>query len=321
MTLRDVYRLFVEQGKSADLRGRAAVSKKLQQVKRAYSALPVAEKKFFDKERFHNPYADTRILNGQPDKKIKLILVGIDIGVQEVLMADRLCEKGAGIDLILAHHPVGEALAGLYDVMELQTELLERLGLDHAVARGLMNKRITQVRRRLHSGNHMRVVDAAKLLNIPLMCCHTASDNLVARYLQELMDKKKPKNLQQIINLLLKEKEYQQAKRGKVGPEILVGKPTDPAGKVFVDMTGGTEGSKDVFGRLSQAGVKTLLCMHLSEEHYQKVTGEYLHVVNAGHIASDNLGLNLMLDKLERRGDFKFIECSGFRRVKRSRTF
>jgi hypothetical protein len=39
----------------------------------------------------------------------------------------------------------------------------------------------------------------------------------------------------------------------------------------------------------------------------------------AGHISSDNLGLNLLFDKLEKKAleKFKFIECSGFRRFRR----
>jgi hypothetical protein len=40
-------------------------------------------------------------------------------------------------------------------------------------------------------------------------------------------------------------------------------------------------------------------------------------VVIAGHIASDNLGLNLLLDAVEKHGAFEVLECSGFRRVKR----
>ena len=41
-----------------------------------------------------NPYADTRILYGDPDTEVSSILVGIDLEVGEVLLADRLREKG-----------------------------------------------------------------------------------------------------------------------------------------------------------------------------------------------------------------------------------
>nr|HPN89055.1 NGG1p interacting factor NIF3 [Candidatus Omnitrophota bacterium] len=71
-----------------------------------------------------------------------------------------------------------------------------------------------------------------------------------------------------------------------------------------------------IFARLSQAGIKTLVCMHLSEEHFKKVQTEYLNVIIAGHIASDNLGLNLLLDKIEKKNKLDIIACSGFRRFK-----
>ena len=84
-------------------------------------------------------------------------------------------------------------------------------------------------------------------------------------------------------------------------------------------MTGGTEGSKDVFDKLYRAGVRTLVSMHLSEEHFKKVKDANLNVVIAGHISSDNLGMNLLLDKVEEyaKQDFEVIACSGFTRIKR----
>jgi len=149
------------------------------------------------------------------------------------------------------------------------------------------------------------------------MCCHTPADNHVVKYLQNLVDKKKPKTLRNVIELLLREPEYKDSAKAKVGPNILIGKPEDKAGKIIVDMTGGTEGSKELFGRLSQSGVDTILCMHLSEEHYRKIRSEHINVINAGHIASDNLGVNLILDKLQKKDSIEILECSGFRRFKR----
>jgi hypothetical protein len=209
------------------------------------------------------------------------------------------------------------ALAGLYDVMHLQTDLLVNLGVKEEIARDLMEKRIGEVARSIHSSNHDRAVDAARLLDIPLMCCHTPADNHVARYLQKLVNARKPKTLKQLVGLLMREPEYQYAARRQAGPKIIIGKAKDKVGRVFVDMTGGTEGSKDVFSRLSQLGIQTLLGMHYSQEHFQRIKAEHISVVNAGHIASDNLGMNLILDRLEKKGKFEIIACSGFRRVKR----
>jgi hypothetical protein len=60
--------------------------------------------------------------------------------------------------------------------------------------------------------------------------------------------------------------------------------------------------------------------MHMSEDHLKKVKDHNLNVVIAGHISSDNLGLNLLLDQIEKEAKEKFqvINCSGFRRIRRN---
>ena len=318
MHIKELHHFFIEQGIAEDLRSKKQVLAYLSSLKKKYRKLKSSEKKFFDKEDLVNPYADTRILYAKGNRPIKRILVGVDIGPSELLLADRLAAKGKEIDLVLSHHPEGVGLAGLSDVMRLQSAFLEGLGLDKEIAESIMDKRIKEVEGSVHGANHFRAPDAARLLDIPLMCCHTPADNHVAKYLQTLMDRKKPKTLEQTLQLLLKISEYRDAALSKTGPRIVVGKPEDKAGKIVVDMTGGTEGSKDVFARLSQAGVKTLIGMHMSQGHLAQVKNEYLNVIIAGHIASDNLGLNLLLDKLEKKvKGLEILECAGFRRVRR----
>ena len=313
----EIYELFVQEGIKEDLRTRHQVQDFLKAKKRKLNQIRSGLKKFFDKESLSNPYADLRILYGDPQRKVKRVLVGIDIDAGELLLADRLREKGQEIDLVIAHHPEGIGLSSLYDVMHLQADVLVNLGMSKDVAEGIMAKRIEEVARGVHSANHTRAIDAARLLDIPLMCCHTPADNHVAGYLQKLFDRKKPTTLKQVIDILLHEPEYQDAARLNAGPRILVGDADDKAGKVFVDMTGGTEGSKEMFARLSQIGIKTFLGMHLSEGSFQRIKTEYMNVVIAGHMASDNLGMNLLLDKLEKKTDIEIIPCSGFRRFKR----
>ncbi len=317
MQLGDIYDFFVREGVKTDPRERSLIKAKLRKSRREFQKVEKTRKKFFDKESFANPFADTRILFGKPQTPIHTILVGIDIEPAELLLADRLRQAGEPIDLVLAHHPEGVALAGLDEVMDLQTEVLARLGIRSEIAKDLMERRIKEVGRRLHAGNHNRSVDAARLLNIPYLCCHTPADNHVTGYLATLMKRSRPKRLKDIIDLLSQEPEYQDAMRCKAGPRILIGKPADAPGRICVDMTGGTEGSKEIFGRLSQLGIGTLLGMHLSDEHFNKIKDEHIHVIMAGHIASDNLGMNLLLDKLEKKVDLKIIECSGFRRYRR----
>ncbi|MCM8778885.1 MAG: NGG1p interacting factor NIF3 [Candidatus Omnitrophica bacterium] len=316
MKLKTLYEFVVKYGMEVDPRGKETVLKTLERAKKEYSALKEEEKKRFDLEKLTNPYADTRILNGDHQKEIKTILAGIDMEVGEVLLADRLREKGKNIDLIMAHHPEGYALAGFYEVMRMQADILNKMGVSITVAEDLLGERIKEVERKVLPLNHTRAVDVAKLLDFAFICVHTPSDNCVTGFLQKLIDKKKPESLGDIVEILREIPEYQWAEKNNAGPKILIGDKNKRAGKVFVEMTGGTEGSKEIFNRLAQAGVGTLVCMHLSEEHFQKVKTEHINVIIAGHIASDSLGLNLLLDALEKKEKFEVITCSGFQRIR-----
>ena len=185
------------------------------------------------------------------------------------------------------------------------------------VAESLMADRRGEVARGVASVNLTRTVDAAKLLGIPFMCVHTAADNCVANYLQKLFNKKKPKKLKNIMSILKTIPEYKDAMKHGAGPYIMIGKENDNAGKVFVDMTGGTSGPDKIYPRLSQLGVKTIVGMHCKESGYRVAKQEFINYIIAGHISSDNLGLNLLFDAVERTGKLKYIECSGFRRIRR----
>ncbi|MCM8814137.1 MAG: NGG1p interacting factor NIF3 [Candidatus Omnitrophica bacterium] len=318
MKLCKLYDLIIEKGIAADPRGKKCVEKELKKIKKDFEALSEQEKKEFDQERFVNPYSDSRLLVGSGDEEIRRILVGIDIDVAEILLADRLSERGTKIDLVLSHHPEGRALASLYEVMPMQADLLAACGVPITVAESLMEKRIQEVERRVHPVNHMKTVDAARLLAIPLICAHTPADNQVCRYLQQLFDEKEPETLSEILNILKNIPEYRQAVQEHAGPKIVHGSPKSRSGKIMVDMTGGTEGAKDIFKNLSAAGIGTIVGMHVSEEHLQKAREAHINVVIAGHIASDAIGLNLLLDELESKQKLNIVCCSGFTRVKRT---
>jgi putative NIF3 family GTP cyclohydrolase 1 type 2 len=260
-------------------------------------------------------YADSAILFGRLDTEVKKILVGIDIEIGELLLADRL-RQVQGLDLAIAHHPEGRALAHFYEVLKLQVDLLKGAGINPAVAQRLIEDRYAEVKRKVLPNNHLRTTDAARLLNVPFICLHTPADNHAYFFINRLLKKSKPRRLQEIIRILEKIPEYQEAKKNHAGPQIILGSPESYVGKIFVEMTGGTEGPKQALDKLAKKGIKTLVSMHLSEEHLRKAREARLNVVIAGHISSDTLGLNLLLDGIERQEKLQIINCSGFRRFK-----
>jgi len=316
MKLKEIYDLAIQTGIESDLRGADKVKKELARVKDKYEELDKAEKNDFDEEKLKNPYSDTRILYGNKDKEINKVLVGIDIDVGEILIADRLKDKGEEIDLVMAHHPEGKALAALHQVMHIQEDILYQHGVPINVAEGIMAERISEVERGIMPLNHNKARDAARIFDIPFMCVHTPADNSVTKYLQDKFDEEEPERVEDVVDLLKEIPEYKEAINVKAGPKVVVGSEERRAGEIVVDMTGGTGGSKEAFKNLSQAGVGTLVCMHIGEEHREKAEENHINVVIAGHIASDSIGMNLFIDKLEEEG-IEVVPCAGLIRENR----
>ncbi len=313
MKIKDIYDLAIKMGIEADFRDNRVVEKMLQKRQEKYEKLPAEEKAEFDLESLKNPYSDSRILHVAEDKEIKKVLVGIDVSPAEILLAKEV----GGIDLVFSHHPLGIGLATLADVMELQADVLAQYGVPINIAEKLMKERISEVARGVNAVNHERTVDAAKLLNINLICIHTPCDNLAAKFLKQQIEKADLPRIEDLMKLLKGIPEYQKAIKVGAGPTIFVGSPENRCGKIaLTEITGGTEGSPKLYEKMAQAGIGTVVGMHISEEHKKEADSANINVVIAGHISSDSIGINLFLDELEKQG-VEIVPCSGLIRISR----
>jgi len=314
--LSEIYRTCIDAGMSADPRPAEELQRVLADAKADYDKLEADEKPFYDTERLTNPYADTRIACGDPDLEVRGLLTGVDMETAEVLLADRLREKGEPIDLIFAHHPEGPGFARLHEVMYMQADLWAAQGVGLGAADNLIATRASEVRRRFSPYNHYRAIQAAELLGFATLSCHTPADNNVQTFVQREVDEKQPATIDALVKLLRSIPEYEHAAKKGYGPEIVSGTGTHRPGRIVVDMTGGTEGPTDALNRLSAAGVDTLVGMHYSEEHKKRAEELHMNLVLAGHISSDTLGMNLVLDRIESQG-VKVYCTSGIVRVRR----
>jgi putative NIF3 family GTP cyclohydrolase 1 type 2 len=312
MTIKEIYEIAVKKGTKDDSRDDSYIKNNQRRLKEKYQKMSSQDKKYFDTERLVNPFSDTRILFGDPNKKVNKILAGIDIDGSEIILAKEMKD----IDLVISHHPIGRALAGLYDVMQLQVDLLNSYGVPVNVAEKLLKKRIEEVSRGLSPINHNRVVDFAKHLNVPLLCVHTPCDNMAAKFIEDKFRKDKPFFVQDIIKSLLEMPEYQEAAKIGAGPRIFLGSNENRAGRIITEMTGGTEGSPETYEKLSQAGIGTVVGMHMSEKHRTSADKANINIVIAGHMSSDSVGMNIFFDELEKKG-IDVVSCSGFTRFSR----
>jgi hypothetical protein len=289
----------------------------LARARKEYDAVPAEKRWELDEETLSNPFVDTRILNGSPDTEIKSVLVGIDIEIGEVLLADALRRQGRSVDLLLAHHPEGRALARLDEVMGVQADVWRNFGVSIAYGDAVMSERMGEIMRAFHPRNNERNVEAARLLGFPFMCCHTPADNNVNSFLQKACDELGADGtVDELLDYLKTIQEYRVAIKQGMGPSIFAGKGSHRTGRIMVDMTGGTSGPVESIAKLAQAGVGTILGMHMGEDHRKLAKESGMSVVIAGHVSSDSLGMNLIIDDFERQG-VDVIACSGFTRVSR----
>ena len=313
MTTKQIYELAVALGIKADLRGSAKVKKYLARTAKKFSSLDKKNQAKFDREKLTNPYSDTRILVDHGRRAVKKIMAGIDMEGPELLLADHL----GGFDLVISHHPRGKALADLHSVIDLQAEVLADYGVPINVAESLIRPRMREVNRSVSPANHNRPLAFAELLGLDYLCTHTVADNLGARFLFDRLEKKKPELVADVLDLLAEIPEFQEAEKFNSGPLLFTGQKENFCGRVAItEFTGGTSGAKEIYEKMSQAGIGTIVGMHMDEEHRQEAEKHHINVVIAGHMASDSLGMNLFLDELEKKG-ISVVPVSGLIRIKR----
>lgn len=320
MKIYDAYRLAIETGMSKDPRPRNEVDRLLSEAGKAYESLPEDRKELYDMERLWNPYTDSRfssMAEEAKDMEAECFMWGVDIGPAEVLLADRLREKGRTISSIVAHHPIGTARTRFPEVMWLQTDMFHNEGVPINVAEGLLRPRMEEVLRNVMGSNYNQGVDAAKLLGFPLFNVHSPADNMVQDYMTRMFEDAQPRTLGDLIDVLYKEPEFREAARYNSPSRIMVGSKYNRCGRIACKMTGGTSAPEGIYEKLADAGVGTVVGMHFPESHFEEARKNHVNLVISGHMSSDSLGINLICDVWEQKG-IDIIPCSGFTRYSRN---
>ena len=232
-------------------------------------------------------------------------LFAIDLDLGELLFA-----REAGFDVVVAHHPVGGPGASVQftAVMWRQVDQLMEEGVAEPVARSAVAQRVATVHRRRHMANHNRVLDTATRIGLPLLNIHLPPDIVGRRFIQDLVAEGTSANstageLLEVLNSV------PEMERSLVKPEQWIGDPESAIGRVAVAMAGGTNGGYPVFKTYFDAGVKTILAMHIDESDFQRLRSEAPADCNflvTGHMPSDSIGINRLIWALEDRG----LECA-----------
>lgn len=237
-----------------------------------------------------------------PGENITRVLAGIDMGAAELSLARQL-----GYDCVARHHNMVPRLGKLGElVAHDHYEKLVRCGVPVNVAQKLLahRKRATEIM--FHGANLDGGPSVARLLDMPYLGLHTPADLLGERTVEakvaEVYAANDNPTVQQILDHLMTIREYDQAPEGQ-RPAIWVGEPDSYAGKTVVDFAGGLAPELDELKALITAGVGTFICMHMDADVVKALREDNrCNVLCMGHMSSDSIGFNQILDAWEARG-------------------
>lgn len=232
------------------------------------------------------PYDTNIIVKGE---NIKKVLIGIDMETPELLLAQQL-----GYDCVVSHHPKADScVVDFAKVMDVQIDRMVKAGVPINKAQKVLKKRQASIDLLQHASNYDRVSSAARLMEMPYLNIHIPADFITEEIVQTRLNKafeNKPKTKLSDIIDELNSWEYYQKKIAQ--PVIRVGSNDDYAGKIEVLMAGGTSGGADVFKTYFEAGVGTIIAMHIPEDVKKAVIEQNIgNVIIAPHMPSDSIGL------------------------------
>jgi len=231
-------------------------------------------------------------------KNIKKVLMGVDMETAELLLAKQL-----KFDCVVSHHPKNTNLE-MINLLDTHIRKLEALGVPKNKSQKLLEERKTELNYNMHVSNSRRSESAAILLKMPYISLHTPADIIGETIAQKFLDKKfkdKPDTtVQEVVDALEGIGEYNNSSRK---PVIRVGSKESYAGKIYVLMSGLTGPGPKILKEYFEAGVGTLVMMHIPEKDAKELKEQSIgNVIIAGHMSSDSLGMNKLAKEWAKKG-------------------
>ena len=229
-------------------------------------------------------------------RKLRRVLVAIDVGVGELLLAQNL-----NCDGVIAHHPAGgKAQLEGYKVFLRHIDQMRAAGVPLEVAREAVKNKYRVLDIQHHPENYDQVPNAAKKLGLPLVTIHSPCDEIGRRLIvQAIKGLNADATVGQLVSKIGAFPEFRSA---ETRIEVRLGSPNRKAGKVVISHACYTNGGYDVAKAYFQHGVDTLSYIHVSEPDLTRLASEnFANLIVLGHIASDWLGINRLLGELKKK--------------------
>jgi putative NIF3 family GTP cyclohydrolase 1 type 2 len=230
-------------------------------------------------------------------RKIRKALVAIDVGVAEILLAREL-----GCDAVIAHHPAGgSARLNGWKVFLRHIDQLKEAGVPDDVAKETIKPKLRALELQHHPDNYDQVPNAAKKLKMPLVSIHSPCDEIGRKMIQTAV--KALDNTSTVKDLVTRIDRFPEYRKAVSKIEIRLGSSNSKAGKIAISHAAYTNGGYEIAKTYFQNGVGTLSYIHVAESDLTRLENEpHGNLIVLGHIASDWLGINRLLNELDKKG-------------------
>jgi len=245
----------------------------------------------------YTPYDTEIFVQGD---NIKKVLIGVDMETPELLLA-----KDMGYDCVVGHHPKGDhTIVNFHKVMDAQIKRMIDFGIPINKAQKMLRKKQSSIDLSSHGSNYDRVPSAARLLKLPYMNIHIPADFITEKIFQEKLDNKFSNDTFATVGNILDEiSSWSYYDKSVAKPVIRVGGREDYCGKIAVLMAGGTNGGAEIYKSYFEAGVGTIIAMHVPEDVKKAVVEQNIgNIIIAPHMATDSIGLLEIVNKWREKG-------------------
>ena len=237
-----------------------------------------------------------------PSKQVHRVLFGIDADTGMLLAA-----KDFGYDLVIAHHPVGgKASLGIVKVYERRAANLERAGVPRGAALAAVGAMQEEHASRIHATNYDHLPSLARLLGIPLMSIHNPCDEIGRQGMHETL-RKGTKATSTVRDAVAAFNRLPEFARAETDIAIRMGKPGNRLGPWVVLHGAGTNGGYHVAKCAFENGIDTVVYIHIDPGHLARLRSDFgtraaKNLIVTGHVASDSIGINVLVRALRERG-------------------
>ncbi|MCX7623786.1 MAG: Nif3-like dinuclear metal center hexameric protein [Thermomicrobium sp.] len=236
-----------------------------------------------------------------PGERIERLLVALDVGTAELLLA-----RSLGCDGVLAHHPAGgRAVLRFPEVLTRHVELMVEQGVEPTAAKAALQPLLARTVLRAQAANYDQVPAVARILRLPFLNLHLPLDEIGRRIIVETIERYRARlerecTVQDVIEALQTLPEFAEAETRIMVP---VGAIDRPARRIAVVHGAGTNGGAAVAQAYFDHGIDTVIYLHLAPEEAERLRASQTGtVIVLGHVAGDRIGINRYLAEVERHG-------------------